>query len=99
MEIFNLNMANIFFQRKIYPQLKKHIENKQITVLTGLRRVGKTTIVKHLLSEIKSDNKIYFDLQQINNRELFSDKNFDNIILRLKQLGLSVEKKMYIAID
>ena len=92
-------MANIFFRRKIYSQLKKHLENKQITVLTGLRRVGKTTIVKHLLSEIKSDNKIYIDLQQINNRELFSDKNFDNIILKLKQLGLSIEKKMYIAID
>ncbi len=92
-------MANIFFQRKIYGQLKKHLENKQITVLTGLRRVGKTTIVKHLLSEIKSDNKIYIDLQQINNRELFSEKNFDNIILKLKQLGLSIEKKMYIAID
>lgn len=92
-------MTNVFFQRKIYNQLKKHIENKQITVLTGLRRVGKTTVIKHLLSEIKSDNKMYFDLQQINNRELFSEKNFDNIVLRLKQLGLNIDKKMYIAID
>lgn len=92
-------MATNFFQRKIYNQLKKHLENKQITVLTGLRRVGKTTVVKHLLSEIKSDNKIYLDLQQINNQELFSEKNFDSIILKFKQLGLNTDKKMYVAID
>lgn len=92
-------MPSAFFPRKIYNDFQAHLDNKQITVLTGMRRVGKTTLVKHLLSEIKSDNKMYFDLQQINNRELFAEKNFDNIILKLKQLGLRVDKKMYIAID
>lgn len=92
-------MSYIFFQRKVYPNLKAHLTNRQITVLTGMRRVGKTTLIKHLLSDIRSENKIYFDLQQINNRELFSDKNFDNILFRFKQLGLHTDKKMYIAID
>ncbi|MFA6485982.1 MAG: ATP-binding protein [Candidatus Magasanikbacteria bacterium] len=92
-------MSNVFFSRKIYGQIKEHVLAKQITVLTGMRRVGKTTMVKQLLSEIVSKNKIYLDLQQINNRELFSEKNFDNIITRLSQLGLSLDEKMFIAID
>jgi hypothetical protein len=65
-----------------------------------MRRVGKTTLVKELLKEIESENKIYIDLQQVENRELFSDKNFDNILLELRnRRGLDVNQKMYIAID
>ena len=92
-------MPNKFFERKIYRQIKDHLSAKQITVLTGMRRVGKTTLVKQVLSEIDSKNKIYFDLQQINNQELFAEKNFDNIVERLTRLGLNSKEKMFIAID
>src|SRR3990167_2919081 len=92
-------MSNKFFERKIYHQIKDHLSVKQITVLTGMRRVGKTTLVKQILSEIDSKNKIYFDLQQINNQELFTEKNFDSIIERLTQFGLNSKEKMFIAID
>lgn len=92
-------MQNAFFSRKIYRQIKNHLPNRQIIVLTGMRRVGKTTLIKRILSEIKSKNKIYLDLQQINNRELFSDKNFDNVIIRLGQLGLKTSEKMFVAVD
>lgn len=97
--LFQKIMLNTFLERKIYLHIREHLISRQITVLTGMRRVGKTTLVKHLLSEIESENKIYLDLQKINNRELFFDKNFDNIIIRLNQLGLQTDEKMFIAID
>ena len=92
-------MSSQFFPRAIYPEVKKHLSAKQITVITGMRRVGKTTLIKQLLSEITSTNKVYLDLQQINNRELFASKNFDDVLMHLKQAGLRATEKMYVALD
>jgi hypothetical protein len=89
----------MFYSRKIYTDLLSHISKKQATVLTGMRRTGKTTIVKRLLSGIESKNKIYFDLERVDNRELFSEKNYENIIYALLQKGLSIKEKLFIVID
>lgn len=89
----------MFISRRIYPELKKHLEKKQITIITGMRRTGKTTLVRHLLKDISSDNKAYVDLERLDNRELFSQKNYDNILSELATRGLSRKEKMYIAID
>lgn len=87
------------YTRRIYPFLKEHLNNKQITVITGMRRTGKTTIVKQLLADISSENKIYIDLERVDNREMFSEKNYDSIINSLRQRGLDPSRKAYIAID
>lgn len=83
----------------MYPFLKEHIDKKQITVITGMRRTGKTTLLKQLLTDIESKNKIYIDLERIDNREIFSEKNYDAIIYTLRQRGLDIRKKSYIALD
>jgi len=89
----------MYFQRNIYNQLLKHLKSKQITVLTGMRRTGKTTLLKELLKSINSSNKIYIDVERLDNRELFNEKNYDNIILALKQKGINPKKKIYLFID
>jgi uncharacterized protein len=86
-------------ERLIYSGLKDHLSKRQITIITGLRRTGKTTIVKKLLEESESGNKAYFDLERIDNRELFSEKNYENIISALTSRGLDFRKKTLIAID
>lgn len=88
-----------FIERKVYPDLKKHLATKYITVITGLRRTGKTTLVKKLLEDFKSDNKIYIDLERYDYRELFSEKNYDNVIISLSSRNLNFKKKALIAID
>lgn len=88
-----------YYDRKIYPELKKHLYKKQVTVITGMRRVGKTTILKKLLEEFKSDNSLYIDFERIDNRELFSEKNYDNIISTLSGQGLNLKKPVCIALD
>lgn len=87
------------YPRKIYPLIKQDLSKKHITVITGMRRVGKTTLVKYLLEEIDSTNKIYLDLERLDNRELFLEKNYDNVIYILKQRGLIFDKIAYIVID
>ena len=88
-----------FLPRKIYLELKKHLRAKQITVITGMRRTGKTTLARQLLGEIPSKNKLYIDLERLDNRELFSQKNYDNILKELAARGVSTGSKIYLAID
>lgn len=87
------------FPRKIYQQLKAHLDEKEITVLTGMRRTGKTTLVKQLLNDIASDNKIYIDLQILANQDLFSPRNFDAIVENLKQRKININERAYVVLD
>lgn len=88
-----------FYDRKIYPEIKKHLSKRQVTVITGMRRVGKTTILKKLLEDFKSDNSIYIDFERVDNRELFSEKNYDNIVIVLSEQGLNFKKPICVAMD
>jgi predicted AAA+ superfamily ATPase len=45
---------------------------KQVTVVTGMRRTGKTTLVKQLMEASNIEHKLFFDLERIDHRELFS---------------------------
>jgi len=87
------------FSRKIYPALKDHLESPHITVLTGMRRTGKTTAIKYLMEELKSENKLYLDFERLDNRDLFSQKNYDVIANNFEQLGLNLTQKAYLFLD
>jgi len=89
----------MFYPRKIYKGLKTHLRTRQVTVLTGMRRTGKTTLVKHLFSEIASKNKRYFDLERVDHREFFSRKNYDDILRSLELDGLTTKHRLYLVLD
>jgi len=89
----------MFYPRKIFQELKNHLDKKQITVITGMRRTGKTTMVRELLNHVSSENKIYIDLERFDNRELFSDPNYDSIATQLTRQGLDFSGKAWIVLD
>lgn len=62
-------------EREIYKELQKYLNSKQIIALTGLRRVGKTTIMlKIALEKINSgfspENIIYFSFDNFRDLEV-----------------------------
>lgn len=87
------------FQRKIYPALREHLKSPHITVLTGMRRTGKTTAIKHLMDGLDSKNKFYLDFERLDNRDFFAQKNYDAIANSLEQLGLNLKEKAYLFLD
>src|SRR3989338_104387 len=89
----------MFLPRAIYPSLKEHLKTKHITVITGMRRTGKTTLIQQLLEDVPSKNKLYLDLERLDNRELFAEKNYDAVIHALEQRGLNPKEKMHLALD
>lgn len=88
-----------FYNRNIYPALLNHLDQKQITVLTGMRRTGKTTLVKQLMQESTIAQKYYFDLERMDNRTLFSESNYETIIYALTQQGADFKNRVLIAVD
>lgn len=86
----------MLYQRKLFNKLKRDLTKKHITVITGIRRSGKTTLAKQLLNEIKSENKKYFDMERLDSRELFLEKNYDLII---SSLEINTKKRAYIILD
>ncbi|MEI7578524.1 MAG: ATP-binding protein [bacterium] len=87
------------YNRKIWARLKEHLSDAQTIVITGPRRVGKTTTIKWLLSQINSENKYYFDLENVANRDLFSINDYDALLNEFRNLGLNLAEQIYIAID
>jgi len=87
------------FIRKIYTELENHLTKKQVTVILGMRRVGKSTAVKHLLNEVKHSNKLYIDCEKIEYQTLFNMPSYDGILNELELLGINFKKPAVIALD
>ncbi len=89
----------MFYKRKIYTDLLSHAQTPLVTVLTGMRRTGKTTLVQQLLLDIPNKNSLYLDLQRPDNRELFDEKNYEAINEAFIARGLKADEPMVIALD
>jgi len=87
------------YERKLTPLLLKEIDLQRIVLLTGMRQVGKTTLMRQVFDRIDSSAKIFLDLENPLNQRIFEEKNFDNILANLKNLGFSLEEKSYIFLD
>lgn len=85
--------------RSLFPSLKNALSDQRIIVITGMRRVGKTTTLKWLLDHVRSPNKVYIDLERLDQRNVFSESNYELILDYFRNLGLSTEKPMTVALD
>ncbi len=50
----------MYFKRDIEPELIKHLDKKEYTIITGARQTGKTTLLKHLYAKLKKEGKKTF---------------------------------------
>ena len=51
-----------FIKRDIIESIQKHLDNKEITLITGARRSGKTTILNYLIEYLKDKRHLYLNL-------------------------------------
>lgn len=89
----------MIIERKIYSEIKKYLNSPEIIVITGMRRVGKTTLLKYIMERIDSDNKIYIDLENPANQRLFDESDYDRIVSNLKLFNINFKSKSYIFLD
>ena len=86
-------------RRTLYTELEEHLSKRQITVITGMRRVGKSTAVKHLLEQIGHSNKLYLDFEKANNRFIFNQSSYTDIEINLQVEGIDFSQPAVIALD
>lgn len=89
----------MLYPRRLQPELIKQIDTKEAVALTGMRRVGKTTLLSQVLEDIPSTNKAYLDLENPLNRRVFEKENYDNIWADLQDYGINTSEKAYLFLD
>lgn len=89
----------MIYKRQLYTQIESEVDTKEIVVITGMRRVGKTTALQHLYGLVKSENKTFLDLENPLHRKIFEVENYDVVWNNLKQFGIDNLSKAYIFID
>lgn len=89
----------MIYSRNIFNSLEQHLDKRQVTVITGIRRSGKTTIAEYLLNKIESDKKNFLDLENVENRILFKKTNYLDIAKLLEIEGINLTAKAYIVLD
>jgi uncharacterized protein len=95
------NNDNLKSREKYLRELRSYLDFKQIVVLTGLRRVGKTTLMKLIIEElivkgIEADHILYVSLDDY----LLRKSNILEIINGFRKLHkLRVEEKIYLFLD
>jgi len=83
-------------KRTLYNELTKHLSAKEISIIIGPRQVGKTTLMKELLDELKRKNARTLFL----NLDFESDKRFfDSQELLLSKIKLEIGENGYVFID
>lgn len=85
--------------RAIFPALQSALADRRVIVLTGMRRVGKTTTVRWLLDLIPSPNKVYLDLERLDYRAVFQERNYEVVASFLRNRGLDLAQPAYVALD
>ncbi len=86
-------------ERTLFPTLRNALSDQRIIVVTGMRRVGKTTTLRWLLEQIPSKNKIFMDLEREDLRAVFRESNYDLVLNYFRNQGLDVNQPLTVALD
>lgn len=89
----------MIYPRDIFPRLEAELDTHENTVITGMRRVGKTTLLQHLFSKLKTNNKVMLDLENPLYRKVFEEENYDSVWNNLLSFGITNTAKAFIFLD
>ncbi len=89
----------MMYPRTIFAEIKAVLDDPEIIVITGMRRVGKTTLLNEIYRSVPSPNKVLLDLENPLYQMLFQETNYDQIIQNLSSLGLHTDEKMTVLLD
>jgi predicted AAA+ superfamily ATPase len=86
-------------ERGVMRQIDAFLNTQEAIVLTGMRRTGKTTLLRYYYERLQTDNKIFVDFENILNRKYFQETNYEAIRRHLEFLGLDFSRNAFVFID
>ncbi len=85
-------------KRLLYYELAKHFSHKNALLITGMRQVGKTTLMRQIYDEING-SKLWFDFDNPLDQKVFENVDFDSIYKHLTGMAKTSKEKLSICID
>ena len=72
-------------KRLLYYELVKYLSHKNALLITGMRQVGKTTLMRQVFEEVR-EPKLWFDFDNPLDQKVFEDEDYKVIYKRLTDL-------------
>lgn len=94
-----LIIDKMIYKRTLFDELEDRINDKEIIVVTGMRRVGKTTLFRMIFDNIINKNKIFLDMDNPLDQKLFEEEDYNNIWANLKPYNINKNERAFIFID
>ena len=69
----------MIIERDIYKSIAPVLQSPEAIVITGMRRVGKTTLLNYIYEQIPSQNKLYLDLENPRNQLYFQEVDYNAV--------------------
>ncbi len=78
-------------KRLLYYELVKYLNHKNALLITGMRQVGKTTLMRQVFEEV-GEPKLWFDFDNPLDQKIFEDEDYKVIYKRLTDMGVRAGK-------
>lgn len=89
----------MIYLRKLQVKLVPFLQTPEIIILTGMRRVGKTTLYRALFDMLEVKNKVFLDLENPVVQKIFEEKDYNNVVGNLREFGITPGEKAFIFLD
>ena len=90
-------------ERTLMREIRKYLTSPEAVVVTGMRRVGKTTLMEQVQRELREQHNIsnilFLDLENPANQRYFDEENYDAIWYTFEKLGLRSTERAFVFLD
>lgn len=87
-------------QRILYNELIKYSGHKNALIVTGMRQVGKTVLMRSVFESLKNKSRVWLDFDNPLDQKIFEDLDYKNIFRVLKDLsGAKGDERLFVFID
>ncbi|MFH1353814.1 MAG: ATP-binding protein [bacterium] len=88
-----------YITRKLEAKIRENMDNDEAVVITGMRRVGKTTLLREIFKDTP-DNKVWFDFENPLDVKHFEDIDYNDVYRNIVQAGnLNPKQRLYVFVD
>lgn len=89
----------MFIDRTLLSKIRSALDTPESIVITGMRRTGKTSLLRHLYGLVPAENRLFLDLENPLNRKYFEEENYERIKSNLAFLGLDFSRRAHVFLD
>lgn len=86
-------------KRLLFYEILRYLSHKNALVITGMRQVGKTTLMRQIYEENKDSLNLWFDLDNPLDQKVFEDIDYHNIYIRLRDLAGGGHERLFVFLD